>query len=70
MNLHRVVLTAIIFFSVGCALNSSRLFNAYFTDDQYVDSLEAVTLSDGSTAYIQCNAQGTEVSTLGRFPVW
>ncbi|MCI4383116.1 hypothetical protein PGIGA_G00022710 [Pangasianodon gigas] len=28
-----------------------------FSDDQYTDSLEAVTLTDGSTAYIQCNTQ-------------
>lgn len=48
---------------------SSRLFAAYFTDDQYTDSLEAVTLADGSTAYIQRNAQGTDVLlALGRNP--
>lgn len=31
-----------------------------------MDSLEAVTLADGSTAYIQSNTQGTEaLSGLG-----
>ncbi|XP_026992366.2 zinc finger protein 143a isoform X2 [Tachysurus fulvidraco] len=30
------------------------------SDDQYIDSLEAVTLTDGSTAYIQRNAQDTK----------
>lgn len=52
----------------GCALSSSRLFAVSFTDDQYTDSLEAVTLSDGSTAYIQRNAQDTEaLSALGSY---
>lgn len=49
-----------------CALTSSSLFAAYFIDDQYIDSLEAVTLTDGSTAYIQRNAQDTKaLSALG-----
>ncbi|KAK2869649.1 hypothetical protein Q7C36_001520 [Tachysurus vachellii] len=33
------------------------------SDDQYIDSLEAVTLTDGSTAYIQRNAQDTKAVT-------